>query len=127
MSLTITIQNQPPGVFTVLPRGDITAASVPQLEACFARLPGPPLQSVVVDFAGVTLIDSTGIGLMVRLRKNLEPRGLVFAMVHLSPAIQRVFDIVHLTGKMHVFSSRNELDNYLLSVQAKLNQTQTPP
>jgi anti-anti-sigma factor len=127
MSLTITIQNQPAGIFTVLPCGDITASSVPQLENFFVRLPGPPLQTVVVDFAGVTLIDSTGIGLMIRLRKNLEPRGLVFAMVHLSPAIQRVFDIVHLTQKMHVFSSRKELDNYLLSVQANLKQTQTPP
>jgi len=125
MSLTVTTQHQPDGMRVVLPCGEITASAVPQLESFLSPTTGEPLRTLVIDFAGVTLIDSTGLSLMVRTKKSLEPRGVVFAMIHLPPAIQRVFEIVRLTPLLQVFSNQAELDRYLVAVQQRI--TQSPP
>ena len=58
--------------------GEVTAGNVAELGATTeARLNNPPTgTSIVIDLARVTFVDSMGIGLMVRLKKNLWRRDI---------------------------------------------------
>jgi N-acetylglucosaminyldiphosphoundecaprenol N-acetyl-beta-D-mannosaminyltransferase len=60
-------------------RGEVTADSVPDLAArTQAQLDHLPAgHQVMIDLTGVVFVDSTGVGFMIRLRKNYLQRNLV--------------------------------------------------
>lgn len=86
------------------------------LTAALARKP----RALVLDLAGLTFLNSTGYGLLVTTRKNLEKASGVCFFTNLSPSIRRVFEIMQALPAQHVFRSVAELDDYLASVQDKV-------
>ena len=60
----------------------------------------PGLERLVVDLSGLSFIDSTGMGVLVRLRSEAEPRGVELAPVPGPPEVQRVFDTAGLLGSL---------------------------
>jgi N-acetylglucosaminyldiphosphoundecaprenol N-acetyl-beta-D-mannosaminyltransferase len=60
--------------------------------------------TVVVDLSRLTFVDSTGIGLMLRLKKNLTRRGLTLQFKNPSVAVRNVF-------------AHTRLEEYLLGEQ----------
>ncbi len=54
--------------------------------------PGP----LVIDLADVRFIDSTGAGLMVRVRKRARTRGLTTKFVNAHPNVRNVLGLAHL-------------------------------
>lgn len=55
-----------------------------------------------LDLGDVTFIDSSGLGVLVRLRKEADQQSKSFALVNLSPAVERLLEV---TGLDNVFSS----------------------
>ncbi len=53
-------------------------------------------QTVVVDFAGVDFIDSSGTGIFVRLCLDMKSQGTPLVGRTLSPAVQGVFDMLRV-------------------------------
>ncbi len=51
---------------------------------------------VVIDLARVTFVDSTGIGLMVRFKKNLKRRDIALKFSHVSPSVRNVIRATQL-------------------------------
>ena len=49
-----------------------------------------PDMQVVIDLSRVTFVDSTGIGLMVRFKKNLKRRDIALKFTHVAPAVRNV-------------------------------------
>jgi exopolysaccharide biosynthesis WecB/TagA/CpsF family protein/anti-anti-sigma factor len=49
-----------------------------------------PGMSVVIDLARVTFVDSTGIGLMVRFKKNLQRRDIALKFTNVSTSVRNV-------------------------------------
>ena len=49
-----------------------------------------PGMSVVIDLSRVTFVDSTGIGLMVRFKKNLKRRDIVLRFASVIPTVRNV-------------------------------------
>ena len=119
--MTILSQTPSAGTLVLLPSGDITAATIKQLEDRLRQETSGPMKTVVLDCAAVTLVDSSGIGLVLRTRKELGLRGIVFAVIHLRPAIRKVFEIVHLAPHLNVFSNQAELDAYLIALQESIS------
>ena len=77
-------------------RGEIDAATVGRLSACFDALAPSHPKSVSLSFAEVTFMDSSGINAILDLRRRLGPS----ARIHLrdcSPAVVRMCDIIGLT------------------------------
>ena len=72
--------------------GEITALNVVELgaytESELAQV--TPGMNVVVDLARVTFVDSTGIGLMLRFKKNLKRRDVALKFIHVSGSVQNV-------------------------------------
>jgi anti-sigma B factor antagonist len=53
---------------------------------------------VELDFAGVTFIDSSGLGALVLLRKEAGSDGKELVLVNVSPATDRLLEITGLHG-----------------------------
>lgn len=50
-------------------------------------------QDMLLDFAGVTLMDSSGIGLVIGRYKKLKERGCTLYVTNLNKQIDRVFSL----------------------------------
>ena len=72
--------------------GEVTALNAVELgvytESELSQI--SPGMNVVIDLSRVTFVDSTGIGLMLRLKKNLARRGLTLQFQNPSAAVRNV-------------------------------------
>jgi anti-sigma B factor antagonist len=55
------------------------------------------IDGLILDLAGVTFMDSTGIGAFVELSRDAEDREASFAIRNPSPRVQRLVELVGLT------------------------------
>jgi anti-anti-sigma factor len=53
-------------------------------------------ETVVLDFSGVTFIDSSGTGIFVRLCLDLKSQGTPLVARNLTPAVRGVFDMLRV-------------------------------
>jgi len=57
---------------------------------------GKGVAEVIIDFAGVSFIDSSGTGIFVRLSLDLKSQGTPLVARNLSPAVKGVFDMLRV-------------------------------
>jgi exopolysaccharide biosynthesis WecB/TagA/CpsF family protein/anti-anti-sigma factor len=55
-----------------------------------------PGMTVVIDLSRVSFVDSTGIGLMVRFKKNLQRRGMILKFINPSVTVRNVLQYAQL-------------------------------
>jgi anti-sigma B factor antagonist len=83
------------GTAVVALTGDVDLQSSPgvrqQLLACFEDT-----ARVVVDLAGVTYIDSSGVASLVEAFQMARKKGGAFSLVSVSPAVMRVLNLARL-------------------------------
>ena len=70
-----------------VPCGDIVASSEPVLRPALRDLVRDGARDVVVDLAGTSMIDSTGLGLLLSAFISLRQAGGAFAVVNASAEI----------------------------------------
>jgi len=74
--------------------GEIDISRVPELRDEILAV--PPDRSVVLDLAAVSYLDSSGLGMLVLLRKRLARCGAAVTLVDVQPHVRRVLDITGL-------------------------------
>jgi anti-sigma B factor antagonist len=82
--------------------GELDVASAPALRDSLLGLLNRGVPSLVVDLRGVTFVDSTGVGSLLRIHHR---QGLLGGSIHFvadQPAVLRVLEIMQLTGRLHV-------------------------
>jgi anti-anti-sigma factor len=62
----------------------------PALEAALAR---PDLDALEIDLSRLRFIDSTGVGVLLRVEHEARARGIALAIVPAPSEVQRVFEI----------------------------------
>lgn len=62
------------------------------------RIDGSSRPAVVLDLAGVTFMDSSGVGLLIGLRRACQDRGKAFSVANPAPPIRKLFDMLRLTA-----------------------------
>jgi len=84
-------------------QGDIVAANQDavwlETQAYLERASRPETE-LQITLAGVRFIDSTGVGLMVRVRKDAQRRGLKLQFTESSPAVRNVLRILRLEKQL---------------------------
>ncbi|HWT22240.1 MAG TPA: STAS domain-containing protein [Solirubrobacteraceae bacterium] len=81
--------------------GDFDMNATFTVEPVLERLLDKPgLERLTVDLSGLSFIDSTGLGVLVRMQTETRQRGLDYALVPGPPDVQRVFDTAGLTGSL---------------------------
>jgi anti-sigma B factor antagonist len=70
-------------------------------------------KEVVVDLSLVNYLDSSALGVLIGMYKNLrEEEGDLYLIVN-SSYLKKIFNITNLNKVFNIFSSYDELDNFL--------------
>ena len=89
------------GAITIPVAGEFDMAATftvePKLERA-ADLDG--LRRLTLDLSGVTFLDSTGLGVVMRLASDLQSRGTDLEIVPGPPEVQRVFETAGLADAL---------------------------
>ena len=76
--------------------GDVDVATVGDIiaraEEAFVGADG----ALVIDLGGVTFIDSSGLGALVRIHKSAQEKGLSMRLVNVPASVSRIFDLTGL-------------------------------
>ncbi|MGH8939909.1 MAG: STAS domain-containing protein, partial [Actinomycetes bacterium] len=85
--------------------GEIDVASAPTLRDTLLALLNRGAESLVVDLRGVTFIDSTGVGSLLRIYHRQSLLGGAVHFVADQPAVLKVLDLMQLRRRLHVAPS----------------------
>jgi anti-anti-sigma factor len=72
--------------------GELDLLTVPQLREALAAVRGPS-RDVVLDCAGLTFIDSSGLGLLLSIARTTNERGASLVLRTASPTVRRLLGI----------------------------------
>lgn len=76
--------------------GEIDMHTSPRLRAALLDLASRTAGPLCVDLANCTHMDSSGVGTMVFLKREVERRGRKLFLVGLQPRVRGVFEITNL-------------------------------
>jgi anti-anti-sigma factor len=85
--------------------GEIDVTQVPELRDEILALPSD--RSVHLDLSTVSYLDSSGLGMLVLLRKRLARRGAEVTLFDVQPPVRRVLEITGL-NRAFQFASASE-------------------
>jgi anti-sigma B factor antagonist len=77
---------------------------------------------IIFDMEYLNYISSMGVRVVLKARKALEKRGGNIILLNLKPHIKKVFDIINALPSEQVFSSVEEMDQYLDRMQRKITE-----
>jgi anti-sigma B factor antagonist len=76
--------------------GELDLVSVPTLRSCLENVAGD-VQTVVLDCAELTFLDSTGIGLLIRCQRDLQERGGSLIIHSPKSHVRKVLEVTQVT------------------------------
>lgn len=117
--LTVAVSRSSNGVVTVMPTGSIDSDTYEILEKHVDEALKLNPVTLVFDMKDLKYISSMGIRTLLSARNMIEKSGGALIMTNLQPQIRKVFDIVRAIPSQNIFSSREELDRYLVAIQQK--------
>jgi anti-sigma B factor antagonist len=102
--------------------GEIDVFASPEVKSALVGLIKEGHNLLVIDFAKVAYIDSTGLGALVAALKGARENGGSIAVVCTNPQIRRIFDITGLVKVFGMFedveAAREDLRNRFVSGNA---------
>jgi anti-anti-sigma factor len=81
----------------ILLEGELDQEEVLHMKAEFDAAVKRAKGDVVLDLAGVTFIETLGIGLIVITREKLEERGLTLKLANVPAFVEKTFKVMSLT------------------------------
>ena len=92
-------------VHVVTLAGDIDMARILELDELLEEFRRGPASYVLVDLTAVEFMDSTGLGMMARLRREAIARGGTLSVVNPSAQVARTIRIAGLSAAFNLRSS----------------------
>jgi anti-anti-sigma factor len=90
------------------------------LDEALAPLLATPITTLVLDLSHLDYISSAGIRSIFKARKVLATRDGRVLVVNPQPQIRKVFDVVKAVPLNEIFTSVQELDDYLDEMQRRV-------
>jgi len=84
------------------------------------KLVRSPANVIVFDLAALEYISSAGLRSIFRAQRAMAARSGRIVLVHARPQVQKVFEIVRAGDLASIFTSIEELDEYLDAMQQKI-------
>lgn len=97
-----------PEVTLVRLSGDIDSLSVSQLNRGASDLLAQYQYKLILDFADVPYINSSGLGVIASVLKTVREKGGDVKFLHVPPSLLELFDIVRLTKIVQIYESEEE-------------------
>ena len=77
---------------------------------------------IIFDMDALSMITSAGVGVVMKAQTSLAKRGGDLMMLNMQPQIKKVFEIVRLLPTLKVFENTQEMDNYLVRIQQRIQE-----
>jgi len=88
--------------------GEIDAATAGSVDDAVSAALADGHKRVLLDFAQVTFIDSTGLGILVKSHRAAEAAGATFAVVHPTPQTRKLIGVLGLDQLLSLYDSHEE-------------------
>lgn len=92
-------------VSVVSATGEIDVFTAPDLDAHLTDLQDAGASRLVIDLSGVSFLDSTGLGVLVKNLKRARDAGGWIRLVITSDRVRKVFEITGLDASMPIFDT----------------------
>ncbi|MCW0371560.1 STAS domain-containing protein [Xanthomonas sacchari] len=100
--------------------GRLDTHTYQDLDEALAPLLATPITTLVLDLSHLDYISSAGIRSIFKARKVLAARDGRVLVVNPQPQIRKVFDVVKAVPLNEIFTSVQELDEYLDEMQRRV-------
>lgn len=107
------------GVFVVSISGSIDTNTYAVLEKEIDSILQVSPKALVLDMKDVKYMSSAGVRVVLKAQRMIQKNKGEFSLVNLQPQIKKVFDIINALPDLNIFSSVQELDSYLDTMQKK--------
>jgi len=97
--------------------GELNVFNLKKAEAAVAKVIHNGRANVVFDLSGLHYVDSSGLGFFTGTLKSLYEKGGDLKIVHLSPYVQRIFQVLHLDYFLDLYG---ELDDAVADFRANI-------
>ncbi len=113
---------------TVYPAGDVVAALVPELRSALRDALAHGVRKMIIDFAHVEMVDSTGLGLLISAHNSINKAGGKLAVIHASREILELFRSMRIHQHFSVSENEGEPEahEYLRGETLKFLADSTP-
>ena len=98
------ISSPEPGVIAL--EGEIDLHESPVVKEKLNPLIDAKLPRIIVDMAGVTYIDSSGLALLIEAMQRIQAYGGKFALCDLRPTVKTIFEIARLDQVFQIFPDK---------------------
>ena len=122
MSLNVRTEDSRSFTKTIYLVGSLDTETVSAFDQELDTVLESPLKVLVLDLSELEYLSSAGIRSLFRAQKSMKARAGEALIVNPQPAVQKVFDIVKAVDLKAVFSSVQELDKYLDTMQRKMKE-----
>jgi anti-sigma B factor antagonist len=122
MSLKITPTQKNAYTVSFALSGQLDSETTPVLDQQIRKSLVDGADIVILDMNGLKMITSAGVGVVMKTRTSLAKRRGELMMINMQPQIKKVFEIVRLLPTLTVFESTDEMDNYLVRIQQRMQE-----
>jgi len=120
MTFSVTSKQKMDGVYIISPTGRLDTSSYLKLEERVDVVLQEQPHTLVFDMAMLDYISSMGVRVIAKAQKVMKAYDGKVVLLNLQPQIQKVFDIIKALPAQQVFSSMDELDDYLDRMQRRV-------
>jgi anti-anti-sigma factor len=120
MALKVTVTEDRSFSRTVHLDGRLDNDTAEDLDKVLDALVTSPANVLVFDLAHLEYISSAGLRSIFRAQRTMAGRSGRIVVVNARPQVQKVFEIVRAGDLASIFTSIEELDDYLDAMQQKI-------
>jgi anti-sigma B factor antagonist len=117
MTLKVNSAETRPGVFNVSPIGSLDGNTYQILDGTVESILSQMPDIIIFDLEFLDYINSMGVRVLLKTKKELAKNNGKIMFLRLQPQIRKVFDILNALPTLQVFTSIQELDDYLDAMQ----------
>ncbi|MDL2275300.1 STAS domain-containing protein [Desulfosarcina sp. OttesenSCG-928-G10] len=117
MKLFVNSTQKRDGVYVITLAGRLDTNTYPDLESRVDGVLQEKPHTLIFDMGELNYISSMGIRVIAKAQKVMKDYYGKALLFNMQPQIQKVFDIVKALPSQQIFSTMNELDDYLDRMQ----------
>jgi anti-sigma B factor antagonist len=122
MALKITPIQKNAHTVSIALSGQLDSETAPTLDKQIQKALVDNADIIILDMAMLKMITSAGVGVIMKTQTSLAKRGGELMMLNMQPQIKKVFEIVRLLPTLTVFENTQEMDNYLIKIQQRIQE-----
>ena len=122
MALKITPTQKNAHTVSIALSGQLNSETAPVLDQQIQKALVNGANVIVLDMADLKMITSAGVGVVMKTQTSMAKRGGEMIMLNMQPQITKVFEIVRLLPTLTVFENTQEMDNYLVKIQQRIQE-----